>query len=259
MKPYIEENGGIWNTWKKGMHLILDDVGTKLGNFFVNPFINLHNAIIESGGYWETWKQGAKSIITNVGETLGSFFIDPFKNLHTEIMNNGGYWETWKRGVKVIIDDIKDWLTGLKEKINSSVSSFSRLKTEIDNNGGIFQSWLKGINVIFEKKENGGVFSKGSWRNIAKYADGGIPSHGSMFVAGEHGAEIVGHINGRTEVLNQSQIASAIYSAVVSAMSQYEKKSTEIEVYVHTDEGTVIDRIEQKTKQTGVFPFTIPI
>ena len=299
MKPYIEENGGIWNTWKKGMHLILDDVGTKLGNFFVNPFINLHNAIIESGGYWEmwkqgaksiitnigetlggffidpfknlhieimnnggyweTWKQGAKCIITNVGETLGSFFIDPFENLHTEIMNNGGYWETWKRGVKVIIDDIKDWLTGLKEKINSSVSSFSRLKTEIDNNGGIFQSWLKGINVIFEKKENGGVFSNGSWRNIAKYADGGIPSHGSMFVAGEHGAEIVGHINGRTEVLNQSQIASAIYSAVVSAMSQYEKKSTEIEVYVHTDEGTVIDRIEQKTKQTGVFPFAIPI
>ena len=33
---------------------------------------------------------------------------------------------------------------------------------------------------------------------------GGVPSHGTMFVAGETGAEIVGHINGKTEVLNQS-------------------------------------------------------
>ena len=29
----------------------------------------------------------------------------------------------------------------------------------------------------------------------------GAPSHGTMFVAGETGAEIVGHINGKTEVL----------------------------------------------------------
>lgn len=34
--------------------------------------------------------------------------------------------------------------------------------------------------------------------------------HGSMFVAGENGAEMVGHINGQTEVLNRSQIAMAM-------------------------------------------------
>lgn len=108
-------------------------------------------------------------------------------------------------------------------------------------------------------KANGGVFYGGTWKNIKQYANGGAPSHGSMFVAGEHGAEIVGHINGRTEVLNQSQIASAIYNAVYSAMSQFNGQSGEIEVHVHTDEGTVVDRINQKTKQTGVCPIDIPI
>ena len=37
-------------------------------------------------------------------------------------------------------------------------------------------------------------------------------------MAGEAGPELVAHVNGRSEVLNKSQIASAIYSAVVSAM-----------------------------------------
>lgn len=113
---------------------------------------------------------------------------------------------------------------------------------------------ILGINV----KKDGGIYSNGSWKDIPQYANGGVPSHGSMFVAGEHGAEIVGHINGKTEVLNQSQIANAIYNAVASAMSQYSGQASEIDVHVHTDEGTVIDRIEQRTKQTGQFPFTIP-
>ena len=45
--------------------------------------------------------------------------------------------------------------------------------------------------------------------------------HGSMFVAGENGAEMVGHINGQTEVLNRSQISLAMKSAVVAGMSQF--------------------------------------
>jgi len=42
-----------------------------------------------------------------------------------------------------------------------------------------------------------------------------------MFIAGESGAEMVGHINGQTEVLNQSQIKLAMRSAVISGMLQF--------------------------------------
>lgn len=66
----------------------------------------------------------------------------------------------------------------------------------------------------------GGVFQHGQWNKIPQYTGGGFPSHGSMFIAGEAGAEVVGHVNGRTEVLNQSQMASTMYSAVVSANSE---------------------------------------
>ena len=62
-------------------------------------------------------------------------------------------------------------------------------------------------------KAEGGAFYGGKWHDIAQYATGGVPNHGSLFMAGEAGAEIVGHVGGRTEVLNQSQIASTIAAA----------------------------------------------
>ena len=112
------------------------------------------------------------------------------------------------------------------------------------------------------KKSNGGIFSNGMWKDIQQYANGGAPAHGTLFWAGEAGAEVVAHANGKTEVLNQSQIASTIYSATLSAMtqvmSQYGNGTSEIDLHLHTDEGVVVDRINQKTRQTGVCPIELP-
>lgn len=69
------------------------------------------------------------------------------------------------------------------------------------------------------QKSLGGVFANGTWRDIPQFAAGGFPNHGTVFAAGESGPEVVGHIGGRTEVLNASQLAATMYSAVVSAMA----------------------------------------
>ena len=76
-----------------------------------------------------------------------------------------------------------------------------------------------GKNGSIVLRKHGGIFSGGFWRDIPQYAGGTTSAHGSMFIAGENGPEVVGHIGGRTEVLNKSQLASAMYSAVHSAMS----------------------------------------
>ena len=69
----------------------------------------------------------------------------------------------------------------------------------------------------------GGVFENGVWKDIPQYARGTLNA-GSLFAAGEAGPELVGHIGGRTEVLNKSQLASTMYSAVengvLSALSR---------------------------------------
>ena len=112
------------------------------------------------------------------------------------------------------------------------------------------KSWLEqkfkdmGIKVpVAPKTARGGVYSSGGWHNVPQYATGGLPNHGTMFVAGEAGAEVVGHINGRTEVLNASQIASAIHAAVLSAMQQANNgQSPILNVTVRTEDNEVLAR-----------------
>lgn len=67
----------------------------------------------------------------------------------------------------------------------------------------------------------GGVLKHGSYSSIPQFARGGsYKTHGTMFLAGEAGPEVVGHIGGRTEVLNRSQLASTMYSSVVAGMTR---------------------------------------
>lgn len=65
---------------------------------------------------------------------------------------------------------------------------------------------------------NGGVLTKGGfWKSIPQFASGGA-IHGSLFLAGEDGTELVGRVGGRTEVLNRSQLAATMYASVNNAM-----------------------------------------
>lgn len=73
-------------------------------------------------------------------------------------------------------------------------------------------------NMTMWYSANGAVFTNGQRISIPQYAGGGSP-HGTMFVAGEAGPEVVGHIGGRTEVLNASQMAATMYAAVIAGMS----------------------------------------
>ena len=85
------------------------------------------------------------------------------------------------------------------------------------------KNWLSGLagtlGISVQFNAGGGAFYSNSWHSIPQYAGGTSNAHGSMFIAGEAGPEVVGHIGGRTEVLNKSQLAATMYSAVRSAMA----------------------------------------
>lgn len=87
-------------------------------------------------------------------------------------------------------------------------------------------------------KAKGGSFYGGFWHDIPQYAAGAVPTHGTVFVAGERGAEAVANIGGRTEVLNQSQMASVMYDAVLRGMVQAMSvagNGTVVEVHLDSD------------------------
>ena len=62
--------------------------------------------------------------------------------------------------------------------------------------------------------------SKGSLSNIAKFANGGVPQKGSLFYAGEAGAELVANTGGgKSAVMNMQQLQVAITRGMIAAMS----------------------------------------
>lgn len=93
--------------------------------------------------------------------------------------------------------------------------------------------------------KSGQINSPDTWGGLGllalkKYADGGFPDYGDLFIANERGPEMVGTIGNRTAVANSSSIETAIYNAVRSAMSDSAGgQSADIHVTVDIDGDTV--------------------
>lgn len=90
-----------------------------------------------------------------------------------------------------------------------------------------------------------------------RWASGGFPSTGQLFIAREAGPELVGNIGGRTAVANNDQIVAAVsngvYNAVVSAMAS---GGNNVNVYLDGKDITdnVVNRINAESRRTGSSP-----
>lgn len=124
---------------------------------------------------------------------------------------------------------VKDAWTTVQKFVQGSMGGVVEQKVKLvkeKNNTltwTVSQSKAAGGQVVMMAKAMGGVITSGGrsldwWGSATKYAGGTNRAHGTMFVAGEAGPEIVGHVNGRTEILNQSQLAQTMRSAVASGM-----------------------------------------
>ena len=180
-----------------------------------------------------------------------------------------------EKGVK-IPEEIQKGIDGReKPKVDVEVSSSNEIQDKVNNSlrpvsaiigvdfdvAGAAEKIKGHLNYLMSltRQAEGGVFANGKWQKIQAYANGGIPSGGQLFMAREAGPELVGKIGRHTAVMNNNQIVDSVkagvYEAVSAAMSN--GGGNAIEVYVHTDEGTVIDRINRTTRQTGVCPIRI--
>lgn len=116
-------------------------------------------------------------------------------------------------------DTVAKWVS---DRIGGSVSVTVNL---LKGWAGTIKKWLgfEDGGVMTDKgvlfNAGGGIYNRG----IPMYAGGTnkAPNHGSLFVAGENGAEMVGHIKGRTEVMNRFQLADVMFNSIVGGMSPF--------------------------------------
>ena len=120
-------------------------------------------------------------------------------------------WSTVASWVRTQIGGAVDITVNLISKWKGRIKEFFGL-----SGGGVISAG-GGIKMF----ASGGIITPNMWKAMPKYAGGTNRAHGSMFVAGESGAELVGHINGTTEVLNRFQLAEVMHSSIVSGMAQF--------------------------------------
>lgn len=161
-------------------------------------------------------------------DTAGQMFSDPVGFMQETDKNTQQLG-----GVGGVLGRIWDGMnggSGSSTSGSSGVNTSSGSGKRYDFTGGAGAGGGKFNNLKI--KALGGIFSGGAWRNIPQFAGGG-GLHGSIFWAGENGPEIVGHVGGRTEVLNKSQLASAMYAAVRSAMAPAAANYADAAMYLY--------------------------
>lgn len=197
--------------------------------------------------WWESTTAGkeVKRFTVNVKKAGGTWWKDVRNEWNEKVVNAG---RTLKIGISFATNALKNlW---------SSVSTFFSGKT---------------VNVKTKgsatKKADGGVFSGGSWKPIKKYAVGGLPNMGQMFVAREAGPELVGTLGGHTAVMNNDQIVSSVSYGVAQAVKEVIQPLVKMgggnnrPIQISLDGKVIFDSTRQSAQEyfnrTGMSPFPV--
>ena len=154
-------------------------------------------------------------------DVVGELFGDVFKNMDPAIK---GPLNKVLAGVEWFINKIIDGWNWLKQKINS-------LSIEIPE-------WLGGGTLGFNLQMSSHV-------SLPRFAEGGFPEQGQMFIAREAGAEMVGSIGRRTAVANNDQIVSGIAGGVAEANAEQNallrEQNSLLRAILEKDSGVYLD------------------
>lgn len=130
---------------------------------------------------------------------------------------------------------------------------------------GFFGGKTVNVGTKATKKADGGVFSGGRWHDIKRYAAGGVPDMGQMFVAREAGPELVGTLGGHTAVMNNDQIVQSVsdgvYRAVLAAMRGQKTSSGSQPIQISLDGKVIFDSTRKSAQEyfnrTGRSPYPV--
>lgn len=250
-----DKTANVWANIKDDAQKKVDALKGSLNWFKSNPELatNLTSTIKESGNTTiETFSSLWKSIKDGTNKTVSAVVGLTRKTTGKGSWTTVGDWVTRATGNKNKVTasvglskgwdgSMDDWAqrnvnTGIWATVNLAKGNFSTVAGWLVSQFGQMNV-VKNKDSITVKEINhalGGVFDamKGVWSAIPQYARGGLPNHGTLFAAGEAGAEVVGHIGGRTEVLNKSQLASVMHSAIVDGMMSVVSKILPLSISV---------------------------
>ena len=185
--------------------------GSEVGNFYYDPneglwakiykngkdfFTNLGLGIYGGEGFWaKVWSKSKE---------VGNFFYNPNEGLWVKIYKNGKKFFT-DLGESIYGENgfwakVWDKASEIKDNIKKLFKGGLHFKWDSDNGYEVENDIAKKALELLH------LPTKIPALKVDWYADGGFPTPGSLFVAGEAGAEMLGTMNGRTTVASNGEI-----------------------------------------------------
>lgn len=214
-------------------------------------------------------------IIVALGKAFYTYVVSPIINfvvgIATTIWNTvispvigffGYLWNGFYNGViKPIWDKITwihDKIWGLFKNVGVAIADFigGTIKSVVNGVLNRIQSVINGfirmlnasINII--NKIPGVNISKLSLLNIPKFAEGGFPDKGDLFIANEREPELIGTMGNKTTVANSVQIiegiAQASYNGMKRALQEVDFGTGDTLVYVGNKQLTDVVTKQQR-------------
>lgn len=252
---------------KKTLPIILEAVGS-----FIDTVAPRLNEILDTiGTHIENIIYALGDVLPKVIESVGDLFtkifdgisktIDTFGNTFVNILNAVADL------VHNVLKDVLDFISRLGWAIDSfvegAISAVTKLINFIVSGVEYLINTLivDAVNSLLKKvKENKiaeilGVDKKikllsdvSIRRFTPRFAQGGFPEKGELFIAREAGAEMVGSINNKTTVANNDQIVDGISAGVAKAIMAT-GRNVNVNITAEGDTEGLLDFITFKQKQ----------
>ena len=246
----------------------------KVKDFTTNVKNNAKDWWENTKKYWEKKVGNVESFTTGVKNKASEWWSNvkkwwesatkgkEVKKFTANVKKSGGTWwkdvsDEWKKNVTNAGKTLKIGISFTKNALNNLWSSVT----------GFFGGKTVNVSTKATKKADGGVFSGGSWKPIKKYAVGGLPNMGQMFVAREAGPELVGTLGGHTAVMNNDQIVSSVSAGVAQAVKEVIQPLVKMgggnnrPIQISLDGKVIFDSTRQSAQEyfnrTGMSPFPV--
>lgn len=206
--PKLEKTKAVITSFKEALKAVVATLG-KAWEFIKSIFGEYGDVIL-------TFMKSNIDFSKLLWQTLGSLLNVVKVILNLDFSKSIIYTSlTLLSGVLTTIVGIaKTFLDILNSILNRDFSGFGERVKSYFNFGFTKNLWDRGRRGGFIKD-----FLK--WKfHIGTYATGGLPDTGSLFLAGERGAELVTNVgSSQSAVMNMQQLQQAIYGGMVSALS----------------------------------------
>jgi hypothetical protein len=153
------------------------------------------------------------SIASVVGENMRSSENSIISSMGNAVSNFGSFLSNMERDASWSVSNISSIFAGIGSSISNSLSNM----WDIGRNA--FSSLANGMSSVSLPTVNIGT-ARQSTAGISRFATGGFPNMGQLFIAREAGPELVGRMGNRNAVANNNQIVSGIKQGVMEAMMQ---------------------------------------